>query len=113
MAIADTWADIFSPEITKNTPMLHSRRQVLKDLSLGGLSLAMASCLRSIQAYAAGNEKGLPKRFVFVVKSSGIDKFNLVPDGLENHFINPDDGKKLGNRARRQGPLIDVSLAER
>ncbi|MDG2387772.1 MAG: DUF1552 domain-containing protein [Planctomycetaceae bacterium] len=93
--------------------MLYSRRQVINDLSLGGLSLAMASCLRSIQAHAAGNEKTLPKRFVFVVKSSGIDKFNLVPDDLENYFINPDDGKKLGNRARRQGPLVDVSLADR
>lgn len=93
--------------------MRYSRRQVIKDLSLGGLSLAMASCMRSIQAHAAGNEKALPKRFVFVVKSSGIDKFNLVPDGLENHFINPDDGKKLGNRGRRHGPLVDVPLADR
>lgn len=93
--------------------MLHSRRQVMKDLSIGGLSLGMASCLQSIQAHAAGNEEGLPKRFVFVVKSSGIDKFNLVPDGLENHFINPGDGKKLGNRGRREGPLVDVSLSDR
>ncbi|MDA7914682.1 DUF1552 domain-containing protein [bacterium] len=93
--------------------MLYSRRQVMKDLSVGGLSLGMASCLRSIQAHAAGNEETLPKRFVFVVKSSGIDKFNLVPDGLENHYINPDDGKKLGNRGRREGPLVDVSLSNR
>ena len=47
------------------------------------------------------------------MKSSGIDKFNLVPEGLENHFINPEDGKKLGNRGRREGPLVDVSLADR
>ena len=60
----------------------------------------------------AGNEAALPKRFVFVVKSSGIDKFNLVPEGFENHFVNPDDGKKLGNRGRREGPLVDVPLAE-
>jgi hypothetical protein len=93
--------------------MLYSRRKVMKDLSVGGLSLGMASCLRSIQAHASGNEKALPKRFVFVVKSSGIDKFNLVPEGLENHFINPEDGKKLGNRGRREGPLVDVSLSDR
>lgn len=91
--------------------MLFTRRRAIQNLSLGGMSLAMASCLRSIQAHAAGNEKTLPKRFVFVVKSSGIDKFNLVPDGLENHFTNPDDGKKLGNRGRRPGPLVDLSLA--
>ena len=60
----------------------------------------------------AGKEAALPKRFVFVVKSSGIDKFNLVPEGLKNHFINPEDGKKLGNRGRREGPLVDVALAD-
>ena len=54
----------------------------------------------------------MPKRFVFVVKSSGIDKFNLVPEGLENHFVSPEDGKKLGNRGRREGPLVDVALAD-
>ena len=93
--------------------MLVSRRRALKEVSIGGMSLAMASCLRSIQAHAAGDEKTLPKRFVFVVKSSGIDKFNLVPDGLENHFIDPENEKKLGNRGRRPGPLVDVSLTDR
>ena len=93
--------------------MLVSRRRALKEVSIGGMSLAMASCLRSIQAHAAGDEKTLPKRFVFVVKSSGIDKFNLVPDGLENHFIDPENEKKLGNRGRRPGPLVDVSPTDR
>ena len=59
----------------------------------------------------------LPKRFVFVVKSSGIDKFNLVPEGLENHFINPEDGKKLGKsgtarRASRRKALADFGALE-
>jgi hypothetical protein len=89
-----------------------TRRRAIQDLSLGGLSLAMASCLRSIQAHAAGNEAMLPKRFVFVVKSSGIDKYNLVPDGIANHFVHETTGKKLGNNDRRQGELIDVSLAD-
>ncbi|MEC8410759.1 MAG: DUF1552 domain-containing protein [Planctomycetota bacterium] len=92
--------------------MSYSRRQVIKDLSVGGLSLGMASCLRSIRAHAAGTDAPLPKRFVFVVKSSGIDKFNLVPSGVENHFVRPDDGRKLGNRGRLQGPLTDVSLTD-
>ncbi len=91
--------------------MLVTRRRALQNISIGGMSLAMASCLRTIQAHANGDEETLPKRFVFVVKSSGIDKFNLVPEGLENHFINPEDGKKLGNRGRRPGPRVDVSLA--
>ena len=92
--------------------MRYSRREVVKDLSLGGLSLGMASCLRSIQAHAAGSERTMPKRFVFVVKSSGIDKFNLVPDGLTNHFVHPENGSKLGNRGRLEGPMVDVSLAD-
>lgn len=89
-----------------------TRRRVIQDLSLGGISLTMASCLRSIQAHAAGNEEALPKRFVFVVKSSGIDKYNLVPEGIENHFVHETTGKKLGNNGRRQGELVDVSLAD-
>ncbi|MGY8643521.1 MAG: DUF1552 domain-containing protein [Verrucomicrobiales bacterium] len=92
--------------------MTTKRRQFLRNLSLGGSSLAMAPFLHSLRVHAAGDEAALPKRFVFVVKSSGIDKFNLVPDGLENHFINPEDRKKLGNRGRRHGPLVDASLAD-
>ena len=88
--------------------MLITRRRALQNLSVGGMSLAMASCFRSIQANAAADEHTLPKRFVFVVKSSGIDKYNLVPGDLENHFIHPQDGKKLGNRGRLEGPLVEL-----
>ncbi len=92
--------------------MITKRRQFLRDLSFGGSSLAMAPFLNSVRVHAAGDEAALPKRFVFVVKSSGIDKFNLVPGGLENHYLNPDDGKKLGNSARRLGPLVDAPLSD-
>jgi hypothetical protein len=73
----------------------------------------MAPFVRSAKAQASGRDEALPKRFVFVVKSSGIDKFNLVPEGLENHYVSPSDGRKLGNKARRPGPLVDVPLAGR
>ncbi len=92
--------------------MLITRRRALQNISIGGMSLAMASCLRSIKAASVAEEQTLPKRFVFVVKSSGIDKFNLVPEGLENHFVSPSDGKKLGNQGRLPGPLVDVSLKD-
>ena len=92
--------------------MPRTRRQFIQNLSAGGMSLAMASCLHSIKAHGAANEATLPKRFVFVVKSSGIDKYNLVPDEIENHFLD-DDGKKLGNRGREPGELINVSLTNR
>lgn len=89
-----------------------TRRRVIQGLSLGGASIAMAPFLRSVQAHAAGKDEALPKRFVFVVKSSGVDKFTLVPEGIENHFVDKTTGKKLGNKSRRLGGLIDVSLAE-
>jgi len=92
--------------------MTTTRRHFLNQLSLGGSSLAMAPFLNSVRLQAAGSEAALPKRFVFVVKSSGVEKFNLVPDGLENHFTNPENGKKLGNRGRRHGPLVDVALSD-
>ena len=73
----------------------------------------MAPFLTSLQAQAqaGGRGRGAIRRFVFVVKSSGIDKFNLVPEGLENHYVSP-EGRKLGNKARRLGPMVDVSLGE-
>jgi len=92
--------------------MTQDRRKFLKGLSLGGISLAMAPFIRSLHAQTAGSLDLLPKRFVFVVKSSGIDKFNLVPGGLENHFVSPKDGSKLGHNSRRLGPLVDASLAD-
>jgi|TARA_B110001454_G_scaffold206554_1_gene217070 hypothetical protein len=91
--------------------MIYKRRQFFRDLSLGGSSLAMAPFFQSLRVNAAGDEAALPKRFVFVVKSSGIDKFNLVPDGLTNHFADEKTGEKLGNRSRREGALVDVPLA--
>ena len=36
----------------------------------------------------------------------------MVPQGLENHFVSATDGSKLGNKSRRLGPLVDVSLAD-
>lgn len=78
---------------------------------MGGASVAMAPFFRSLQAHATGQVEALPKRFVFVVKSSGVEKFNLVPGGLENHFLG-DDGEKLGNRGRKLGEAINVSLKD-
>ena len=70
--------------------------------------MAMAPFLRSIQAHAAGREEALPKRFVFVVKSSGIDKHNLVPEGLENHFLQSKGS--IGDDAPKPGGAIHASL---
>ena len=92
--------------------MTHTRRQFLQNLSLGGASLAMAPFIHSLRLHAAGDAAAFPKRFVFVVKSSGVEKFNLVPEGLTNHFVDEKTGVKLGNRSRREGPMVDVPLAK-
>ncbi|MGF1578422.1 MAG: DUF1552 domain-containing protein [Gemmataceae bacterium] len=81
--------------------MFHTRRDLLK-ISAGG-AFALVPFLESVRAHADGNERVLPKRFVFVVKSSGIDRENLLPSGMT---------ADLENTARRQG-LVRVPLAQR
>lgn len=88
------------------------RRRFLKQASLGSASLGLSPLMLALRAQAAEDQIQLAKRFVFVVKSSGIDKFNLVPEQLENHYVDTKDGKKLGNRARRLGPKVNASLAD-
>ncbi len=86
------------------------RRQFIKNLSLGSASLSISPLIQSLHARAT--LKGNPnlKRVVFVVKSSGIDRFNLVPDGIENHFANLQNNTPLGGRERRLGALVNKSL---
>ena len=90
----------------------YKRREFLQGLSLGSGALAMTPFLETLRLQAAGDASALPKRFVFVVKSSGVDKFNLVPEGLTNNFVDETDGKKLGNRGRREGTMVDVALGD-
>ena len=78
--------------------MTLSRRNVIA--TLGSAPLALAPFVRSVAAHAAGDERVLPKRFVFVVKSSGIDKENLLPAGLEEQW------------SERRDKLVDVSLSD-
>mgnify|MGYP003635555502 CR=1 FL=1 len=56
-----------------------SRRDAIGKLSLGSGAVAFAPFLNSLRA--AGNA-ALPQRFVFVVKSSGLGRQNLVPSGI-------------------------------
>ena len=88
--------------------MSYTRRQMMRSLTVGGASLAMSPFLRSLKVHATGNEAALPKRFVFVVKSSGIDKHNLVPDGLENHFLFSKGN--IGDDRPKPGGAINASL---
>jgi hypothetical protein len=79
--------------------MPQTRRDVLKGLSLGAGSFLLAPLLKQVQLQAAGDERALPQRFVFVVKSSGV-----VPDGITPESLR-------GDEARNQS-LKDVALPD-
>ena len=63
--------------------MTNTRREFIKGVTLGAGAVAMGPLLRQIQAHAEGNQAAIPKRFVFVVKSSGLDPQGIRPVGLE------------------------------
>ena len=71
-----------------------NRRNLLKGLSLGAGAVALSPFVRRLDA--AENQEP-PKRFVFVVKSSGLQGEYLNPEGLEH----------------RGDKLVDSTLAER
>ena len=79
--------------------MTQTRRDILKGLSLGAGSFLLAPLLKQVQLQAAGDERALPRRFVFVVKSSGIVPEGITPAALQ------------GDSARNQS-LNDVALPE-
>jgi hypothetical protein len=68
--------------------------------AFGSAPLALTPFLRSVAAHASDSEAALPKRFVFVVKSSGVDKENLIPTGLTDQW------------SKNRDKLVDVSLAD-
>ncbi len=72
------------------------RREILKGISLGTGATLFAPFLRSL---TAGESSEKPKRFVFIVKSSGIDVANLAPKNLPPHADHRDE-------------LVDVSLQD-
>ncbi len=81
--------------------MIHSRRDILRGLSLGAGSALLTPLMRQVQLQADGDPERFPSRFVFVVKSSGI-----VPDG-----VTPPAFKDLEERAELfAGDLTKVAL---
>ena len=78
-----------------------SRRNLLQNTAAYGSAAAIFTpFLRSVAAHAAGDASAMPKRFVFIVKASGIDNANLLPAGLAKEYV--------GKREK----LIDVSFAD-
>ena len=56
-----------------------NRRTLLKTAAAAGVSPLLLPFLQRVQAEAAGAERALPKRFLFVVKCSGLTPAELVP----------------------------------
>ncbi|MFP6765774.1 MAG: DUF1552 domain-containing protein [Planctomycetaceae bacterium] len=82
--------------------MNQTRRQFTRGMALGSGGLALAPLLRQMEVHAAGTADGFPKRFVFVIKSSGLtasairpetlpaaDETRVVDVALKNHRLPP------------------------
>ena len=89
------------------------RRHFLKSTSLGSGAALFAPFLKSVNAHAAGIESALPKRFVFIVKASGIDPYNLVPEGLPDQPTpeKPSQAAKVSYQSDRD-KLVQASWSD-
>lgn len=60
-----------------------SRRQFASSSAVALSSVALAPLLQQIHAQAAGREENLPRRFVFVIKSSGLTAEAIRPKDID------------------------------
>jgi hypothetical protein len=85
-----------------------NRRTVLKGITLGAGAAALSPFLKHL---AAAETQQLPKRFVFVVKSSGLQGEHLNPEGLKHGgstlVDEPLAGRKLSDSMKSLEPFKD------
>jgi len=91
---------------------MHSRRSILRGGFLGAGSLALSPFLRHLRMLEFGDAPNqLPKRFVFVVKSSGLQGDYLEPEGLQRGGDTLVDaqlqGRKLHDSLQPLQPFAD------
>ena len=91
---------------------MHSRRSILRGGFLGAGSLALSPFLRHLRMLEFGDAPNqLPKRFVFVVKSSGLQGDYLEPAGLRRGGDTLVDeklqGRKLHDSLQPLQPFVD------
>lgn len=60
-----------------------TRRDFTKGMALGIGGVMMAPLLKQMEAHAAGSANGFPRRYVFVVKSSGLTPEGVRPQGID------------------------------
>lgn len=82
------------------------RRSMLRGVTLGAGAVALSPFLKQLEA---ADRQQLPKRFVFVVKSSGLQGDYLNPEGLEHRgekVVDVSlDGRKLSDSMKPLEPL--------
>ena len=91
---------------------MHSRRSILRGGFLGAGSMALSPFLRHLSMLEFGRpEQQLPKRFVFVVKSSGLQGDYLEPEGLArggDQLVDATlEGRALHDSLEPLGPFVD------
>ena len=91
---------------------MHSRRSILRGGFLGAGSVALSPLLRHLRMLEFGPaQRQLPKRFVFVVKSSGLQADYLEPGGLErggDALVDaPLRGRQLHESLQPLAPFLD------
>lgn len=86
-----------------------ARRRLLKGLSLSAVSPLLLPFVSRLQA--AGTSTGAPKRFLFVVKSSGLTPAELVPPELVSTMVRPGEKEGWPEELERTEKLLDLPLA--
>ncbi|QDU94036.1 DUF1552 domain-containing protein [Lignipirellula cremea] len=62
-----------------------TRRKFTRGMALGAGGIAMAPLLHQMEALADGRMERIPKRFVFVIKSSGLTADAIRPEAYRSH----------------------------
>ena len=87
------------------------RELLLNSVTYGSASAIFTPILKNVLAQAAGDDATLPRRFVFIIKASGIDNDDLVPAGF------PDVKAKYRNMRvnrieHKRDEMINVSFTD-
>ncbi len=89
-----------------------TRRELLKTAAAATVSPLLLPFLQRVQAEAAGGLAAVPKRFLFVVKCSGLTPSELVPAGLADEWTRPGNEDGWPDELKPAESLLDVSLAD-
>lgn len=89
-----------------------NRRAMLKTAAAATVSPLLLPFLQRVEAEAAGALATVPRRFLFVVKCSGLTPAELVPTTLAAGLTQPGSEQGWPDELKPSDSLLDVSLAE-